>query len=79
MLATSATSKPKETQTAIILHCGGPGVVEIYDQFEFEEDEKHDPTMVLKKIEEYCNPRQSQVMQSYRTWNVKLQEPSDSL
>ena len=66
MLDTSAMSKPKEMQTAIILHCGGPGVLEIYDQFEFEDDdEKHVPKVVLVKIEEYCNPKQNQVIQTF--------------
>ena len=53
-------------QTAIILHCGGPGGLEIYDQFEFEDDdEKHVPKVVLVKIEEYCNPKQNQVIQTF--------------
>lgn len=66
-------------QTAIILHCGGPGVLEIYDQFEFEDDdEKHVPKVVLVKIEEYCNPKQNQVIQTFRFWNVQVQELFDS-
>ena len=40
--------------------------MEIYDQFEFEDDdEKHDPKVVLVKIEEYCNPKQNQVIQTF--------------
>ena len=36
--------KECERQTSIILHCAGPKVIEIYDQFEWEAPEdKDDP------------------------------------
>ena len=50
-------NKPKQRQTAIILHCAVPQVLEVYDHFEFEgENDKNDPVKVLEKLEEYCNP-----------------------
>ena len=39
-----ASEKPKATQTAIILHCAGVQVQEVYEHFVFADDEdKDDP------------------------------------
>lgn len=79
LVASGASAKSKATQTAIILHCGGSQVLEIYDQFEFEPDtDKNDPKKVLDKIENYCNPRQSEVLQRFRFWNISLDDKFDS-
>ena len=44
MEASGNNNKPKQRQTAIILHCAGPQVLEVYDHFEFEgENDKNDP------------------------------------
>ena len=42
MEASGANNKPKPRQAAIILHCAGPQVLEVYDHFPFEAD--HDKT-----------------------------------
>ena len=52
-------TNPKK-QVAIILHCAGPKVIVIFDQFTWTaegetESDKKDPTKVLAKIEKYCN------------------------
>jgi hypothetical protein len=79
MEASGNNNKPKQRQTAIILHCAGPQVLEVYDHFEFEgENDKNDPVKVLEKLEEYCNPRQNEVLQSFRFWQVPFQEPFDT-
>ncbi|PFX12096.1 Retrovirus-related Pol polyprotein [Stylophora pistillata] len=75
--ASGTTNKPKQRQTAIILHCAGPQVLEVYDHFQFDEDEKHDPAKVLEKLEEYCNPRQNKALQSFCYWNIPFHEPFD--
>ncbi|CAB4039220.1 Retrovirus-related Pol poly [Paramuricea clavata] len=76
MEASGNNNKPKQRQTAVILHCAGPQVLEVYDHFEFEgENDKNDPVKVLEKLEEYCNPRQNEVLQSFRFWQVPFQEP----
>jgi hypothetical protein len=36
MEASGNNKKPKQRQTAIILHCAGPQFLEVYDNFEFE-------------------------------------------
>ena len=74
-LPTSPNSD-KQRQTAIILHSAGPQVLEVYDHFQFdEEDDKHDPAKVLEKLEEYCNPRINIAVQSFRFWNIPFHEP----
>ncbi|PFX28550.1 Uncharacterized protein K02A2.6 [Stylophora pistillata] len=76
MEASGTTNKPKQQQTAIILHCAGPQVLEVYDHFHFdEEDDKHNSAKVLEKLEEYCHPRQNEVLQSFRFWNIPFHEP----
>jgi hypothetical protein len=54
MEASWNNEKPKQRQTAIILHCAGPQVLKFNDNFEFEgEKDKNDPVKVL----EYGKPR----------------------
>ena len=78
LIASGATTKDKAIQTAIILHCAGPQVLELYDHFTFAaDDDKDDPKILLEKLKEYCNPRQNEVIQSHRFWNVQWQEPFD--
>ena len=67
MEASGANNKLKQRQTAIILHCAGPQVLEVYD--------KNDPVKVLEKLEEYLNPRENEVLQSFRFWNIPFHEP----
>ena len=78
MEANGANNKPKPRQAAIILHCAGPQVLEVYDHFPFEADhDKNDPAKVLEELEEYCNPRVNEVLQSFRFWNIPFHEPFD--
>ena len=78
MEASGANNKPKPRQAAIILHCAGPQVLEVYDHFPFEADhDKNDPAKVLEELEEYCNPRVNEVLQSFRFWNIPFHEPFD--
>ena len=56
LLATGANTKTK-ARVAIILHCAGPQMLEIYDQLIFGEDEdRDDPDVLFNKLEEYCCP-----------------------
>ena len=79
MTATGSDKKDKSVQTAILLHCAGPQTLEIYDQFAFANaEEKDDPAIVLKKLEEYCNPRQNEVLESHRFWSTPWRDPFDA-
>ena len=74
MIASGASEKDKKIQTSIVLHCAGPKVIEIYDQFEWDSpDDKDDPEKVYRNIEKYCNPRKNEVLESHRFWNCKLE------
>ena len=67
MLARGLNEKDKKVQRAIILNCTGPQVVKLSKQFSYEnEAEKDDPIILMTKIAQYCNPRQSKVMQTFQ-------------
>ena len=79
LMASGAVKKDKEVQIAIILNCAGPQIIDIYDQFIWDEegDEKK-LDKLFEKLEGYCNPRKNEVLESHRFWNVQYQEPFDN-
>ncbi|XP_022797624.1 uncharacterized protein LOC111335894 [Stylophora pistillata] len=80
LAASGATAKEKQIQTAIILNCAGNDVLEVYDNLTWnEEGDKDDPEKVFEALEKYCNPRDNEVMESHRFWNIEYQEPFDKL
>ncbi|PFX14758.1 Retrovirus-related Pol polyprotein [Stylophora pistillata] len=60
MEASGTTNKPKQRQTAIILYCAGPQVLEVYDHFQVDEEDdktiqrKFLKSLDLKKAIEIC-------------------------
>lgn len=58
-------------QIAILRHCIGEDTVEILDQFAFtvDEDENRLP-YVLRKFDEYFNPRQNVLSEWYVFWSL---------
>ena len=79
MTATGVVEKSKERQTAVILQAAGPQMIEVYDHFIFQDGEdKNDPATVLKKMDEYCRPRQNVVMHTFRFWQTPMSEPFDT-
>ena len=77
--ASGASEKPEATQTAIILHCAGVQVQEVYEHFVFADDaDKDDPQKVLDKLADYCSPRSNEVNETHRFWNMTYHEPFDS-
>ena len=78
LAASGASVKDEKVQTAIILNCAGPQVLEVYDNIAWEiDDDKHKPDKVLEALENYCNPRDNEVLESHRFWNIQYQEPFD--
>ena len=78
LAASGASAKDEKVQTAIILNCAGPQVLEVYDNIAQESDDyKHKPDKVLEALENYCNPRDNEVLESHRFWNIQYQEPFD--
>ena len=79
LAASGGADKSKEVQVAIILSCRGPNILEIYDQFTWENgNDKNDPEKLFEKLQSYCNPRSSEVLESHRFWKLAYQEPFDS-
>lgn len=79
MKASGASEKDKAVQTAIILHCAGEQVQEVYEHFVFAEArDKNDPDKVLQKLFEFCSPKSSEVIETHRFWNVPFREPFDT-
>ena len=78
-LAASGTpAKDGKVQTAIIFNCAGPHVLEVYDNIVWESaEDKHKPDKVLEALENYCNPRDNEVLESHRFCNTLYQEPFD--
>lgn len=76
--ASGTSEKPKATQTAILLHCAGVQVQEVYEHFVFDDDnDKNYPDKVLQKLADYCSPRSNEVIESFRFWNMTIKEPFD--
>ena len=79
MLASGASSKSKKTRAAIILHCAGPQALEVCDQFQYDDPEnREDPDIILEKLSQYCCPQTSEVLQSFRFWQIPFKEPFHS-
>ena len=51
LAASGASAKYERVQTAIILNCTGPQVLEVYDNIAWEsDDDKHKPDKVLEAL-----------------------------
>ncbi|PFX13898.1 Retrovirus-related Pol polyprotein [Stylophora pistillata] len=78
LAASAASEKDGNVQTAIILNCAGPQVLEVYDNIIcLNAKDKHKPDKVLEALENYCNPRDNEVLDSHTFWNTPYQEPFD--
>ena len=67
--AAELSKKNPATQVAILLNVAGPEAQEIFDTFTFGEGEDHgDLDTVLRKFEEYCNPRKNTVFERHQFW-----------
>ena len=75
----SDTCKSKKVQTAIVLQCAGPQVIQISQHFEYAEaSDKDNPEKLLEHIEIYCMPKKNEVLHTIRFWNAPFTEPFDT-
>ena len=75
LAASGASAKEEKVQTAIILNCAGPQVLEVHDNIVWENaDDRHKPDKVLEALENNCNPRDNEVLESHSFWNTPYQE-----
>ena len=57
LLASGATEKPNAVQTAIILHCAGPQMMEVFEHFQFaKKEDKTNPEKVFQQIKSIAHP-----------------------
>ena len=78
MDATGSSKKSNKEQAAILLHCAGAEAIEVYDQMEIPIEDREKPATVFTKLQEYCNPRNNEVMERYRFWKMAYAGPFDS-
>ena len=72
--------KDGKVQTAIILNCAGRQVLEVYDNIAREsDDDKHNADKVLRALENHCNPRDNEALESHRFLHIQNQEPFDKI
>ncbi|KAJ8029680.1 hypothetical protein HOLleu_29132 [Holothuria leucospilota] len=58
--ASELSTKPEKHQCAVLLHVAGDEALELYNTFTFaDEESKEKVNDVLKKFEEFCNPRKN--------------------
>ena len=78
-IASGFSEKSNKQQTAMLLHCAGPDIVDLVDQLKFTEDaDKENPTIVLQKLEEYCQEHTSEVLETFKFWNLQQQDTFDT-
>ena len=75
LTATESDSKSDKVKTSILLTCIGEKGREIYDTFEFENaGDKLKLKPVLKKFEEYCNPRSNTTFERHKFFTHRQEE-----
>ncbi|CAB4033390.1 Hypothetical predicted protein, partial [Paramuricea clavata] len=75
LTATESDSKSDKVKTSILLTCIGEKGREIYDTFEFENaGDKLKLKPVLKKFEEYCNPRSNTTFERHKSFTYRQEE-----
>ena len=79
LLASGGSSLPPRQRTAILLHCAGPAAMDVYENFSFEkEKDKEDPETVMKMFEDYCEPRETEVLHAFRFWHHPYAPPFEA-
>ncbi|CAB4018481.1 Hypothetical predicted protein [Paramuricea clavata] len=75
LTATESDSKSDKVKTSILLTCIGEKGREIYDTFEFENaGDKLKLKPVLKKFEEYCNPRSNTTFERHKFFTYRQEK-----
>ena len=72
LAASGAFEKDERVQTAIILNCAGPHVLEVYEKFGWPKLDK--PIKVLEALERYHDLRDNDILVSHRFWNIPYQD-----
>ena len=79
MTATEASKKSAKIKSSMLLHLIGEDVLEVFNTFEFgSEEDKEKPVEILKKFDEYCNPKRNLTVERH-IFNSRMQHPGESI
>ena len=79
MTATEASKKSAKIQSSMLLHLIGEDALEVFNTFEFgSEKDKEKPVEILKKFDEYCNPKRNLTVERH-IFNSRMQHLSESI
>ena len=67
----------KKKQAAILLNLAGEEAIEVYNTFTFDEGGDQDPEVILKKFQEYCEPKKN-ITYERHVFNTRVQQPTQS-
>ena len=54
----------------VISNCAGPEIIGISKLFEYIENKSKDPAILMRKIEQICNPQQNKCLEAYKFWKL---------
>ena len=75
LMASGKIKEKEDVQCAILLHVVSEEVLEIYNTFQFiNEEDRHKLDVLKSKFEEYVNPRKNTVFERYKFWEYKQQD-----
>lgn len=79
VIVTGLADKDNAYQVATFITCIGHEALEVYNGLPFrDENEKNDPTVILRLMEEYCVGKTNTIYERY-VFNNKHQESSESV
>lgn len=79
LLASDKSEKKDEVKIAILLNLLGDEGLQIYNTFEYSEEEDHTKlVIVLKKFDDYCNPVKNLVYEHFKFFK-REQHPSETM
>ena len=77
MTASGASEEDDKEETAII-YFASPHILKLHANLVWaNNDGKNNPVKILEALEIYCNPRDNEVIESHRFWNIPYNESFD--
>lgn len=77
MVASGCKTKEKAIQAAVILHCVGEEVRDIFNTLELSDEEKEDPKVIMTKLNDYFLPKKNISVERHK-FNTRVQEVSET-
>ena len=76
-ITTGVEDKLGNVKTSVILNCAGSEIIEVSKHFEYDENEsKEDPAILMRKIEQFCNPQKNKRIGVYKFWKLSWSSES---